>query len=107
MSNTYLLLWLEGPFQSWGNDSRYGRRESLKFPTKSALCGMICAAMGARGEQREFLDILAQAKITVLSYTKKKSFPPRRLGETIRYIETPLVHTGKIWYTIGKEAISQ
>ncbi len=71
MSNTYLLLWLEGPFQSWGNDSRYGRRESLKFPTKSALCGMICAAMGARGEQCEFLDILAQAKITVLSYTKK------------------------------------
>lgn len=72
MSNAYLLLWLEGPFQSWGNDSRYGRRETLKFPTKSALCGLVCASMGARGEQTKFLNELANTKITVYAYSSKK-----------------------------------
>lgn len=71
MSKTYLLLWLEGPFQSWGDDSRFGRRESLKFPTKSALCGMVCASMGARGEQKELLCELSQTKVSVLTFTKK------------------------------------
>lgn len=72
MSNVNLLLWLEGPFQSWGDDSRYGRRDSLKFPSKSALCGMICASMGAKGEQTELLKYLNESKVTVLSYSKQK-----------------------------------
>ena len=71
MSKTYLLLWLEGPFQSWGDDSRFGRRESLKFPTKSALCGMVCASMGARREQKELLCELSQTKVSVLTFTKR------------------------------------
>ena len=75
MNKSYLLLWLEGPFQSWGHDSRYGRRESLRFPTKSALCGILCASMGLRGEQREFLDELSQTKMTVLSYVKEGKSP--------------------------------
>lgn len=46
MSQPYLLLWLEGPLQSWGHDSRFGRRETLHFPTKSGVLGMVCAALG-------------------------------------------------------------
>lgn len=55
MSNPYLLLWLEAPLQAWGHDSRFGRRDSLDFPTKSGVLGLICCARGAGGEQTEWL----------------------------------------------------
>ncbi len=57
MSHPYLLLWLEGPLQSWGHDSRFGRRDSLPFPTKSGVMGIICAALGAAGPQEPLLDM--------------------------------------------------
>ena len=50
-----LLLWLEAPLQSWGADSRYGRRDTLPFPTRSGILGLLCCAMGRGGEQREWL----------------------------------------------------
>lgn len=55
MNERYLLLWLEGPLQSWGHDSRFGRRDTLPFPTMSGVCGILCAALGAGGEQRQLL----------------------------------------------------
>lgn len=41
-----LLLRLEGPMQSWGIDSRFRIRETLREPTKSGVIGLICAALG-------------------------------------------------------------
>ena len=49
MANPYLLLWLEAPLQAWGHDSKFGRRDSLDFPTKSGVLGLLCCARGARG----------------------------------------------------------
>lgn len=60
MSIRYLLLWLEGPLQSWGHDSRFGRRDTLSFPTMSGVCGLLCAALGAGGEQQELLAELTE-----------------------------------------------
>jgi len=77
----YVLLWLEGPLQSWGYDSRYGRRESLNFPTKSGVLGIILAAMGAGGEQRELLSDLSQYRHTVLSYVRAASTSPVQLRD--------------------------
>lgn len=37
---------LDGPMQSWGSSSRFTRRETEAFPTKSALIGLIAAAAG-------------------------------------------------------------
>ena len=37
-----LLLWLEAPLQSWGAGSRYGRRDTLPFPTRSGILGLLC-----------------------------------------------------------------
>ena len=51
MANPYLLLWLEAPLQAWGHDSKFGRRDSLDFPTKSGVLGLLCCARGARGLQ--------------------------------------------------------
>lgn len=53
--NPYLLLWLEAPLQAWGHDSRFGRRDSLDFPTKSGVLGLLCCARGAGGEERDWL----------------------------------------------------
>lgn len=72
MSDKYLLLWLEAPFQSWGDDSRYGRRESLPFPTKSGVFGLICAARGAEGSQEDWLAEHRNVEMIVLAYSRNE-----------------------------------
>lgn len=50
----WLALWLDAPLQSWGFESRYERRHTGMFPTKSGVLGMLCAASGAlKGSPRE------------------------------------------------------
>lgn len=72
MSDKYLLMWLEGPLQSWGDDSRYGRRESLPFPTKSGVFGLICAARGAGGTQEDWLSEHRNVEMTVLAFSRNE-----------------------------------
>lgn len=64
----YLLMWLEGPMMSWGNDSKFNRRDTLDFPTKSAMLGLICCARGAGGEECEWLSRWASTDMRVLAY---------------------------------------
>lgn len=68
MSHPYLLLWLEAPLQAWGHDSKFGRRDSLKFPTKSGVLGLLCAARGAGGAEREWLAAWADLDMQVAAY---------------------------------------
>ncbi|MDH0609868.1 type I-E CRISPR-associated protein Cas5/CasD [Stutzerimonas stutzeri] len=68
MSDPYLLLWLEAPLQSWGHDSLFGRRDSLDFPTKSGVLGLLCSARGAGGEQHEWLAAWADLDMQVVAY---------------------------------------
>lgn len=68
MADPFLLLWLEAPLQSWGFDSRYGRRDTLDFPTRSGILGLICAARGAEGPQTEWLATMATFGQRVLCY---------------------------------------
>jgi CRISPR system Cascade subunit CasD len=72
MHNPWLLLWLEAPLQSWGFDSRFGRRDTLAFPTKSGVLGLICSALGAGGEQRALLAEFAALGQTVVSFVRVK-----------------------------------
>lgn len=65
-----LLLWLEGPLQSWGADSRYCARTTLPFPTRSGVLGLLCSATGRRGEQRDWLAHMASLGQTVRSYPR-------------------------------------
>lgn len=53
---SYVCLWLEGPLQSWGGDSKFYRRDTLEFPTKSAVLGLVFSAMGLRGDQEQLLS---------------------------------------------------
>ncbi|SFP41630.1 CRISPR-associated protein, Cas5e family [Nitrosomonas cryotolerans] len=87
MHNSYLLLWLEAPLQSWGFDSRFGRRDTLTFPTKSGVLGLVCAALGAGGEQRMFLSRFAALTLTVVSFVRSK----QRANGVIKQDREPLL----------------
>lgn len=76
--NPYLLLWLEAPLQAWGHDSRFGRRDSLDFPTKSGVLGLICCARGVGGEERDWLAAWADLDLQVEAFV-----PRNRIGEPL------------------------
>ncbi|MBE0471303.1 MAG: type I-E CRISPR-associated protein Cas5/CasD [Methyloprofundus sp.] len=82
-SDPYVLLWFEAPLQSWGADSRFGRRDTLKFPTKSGVLGLVCSAMGAGGEQVELLSKFAPLDMQVISYRKTKPNGQKRDKEPL------------------------
>lgn len=87
MNTKYILLWLEAPLQSWGADSKFGRRETLPFPTKSGLLGLLLCALGAGGEQKEFLSIFSHLRQTILSYVRTGP----RDGSTAKSEREPLL----------------
>ncbi len=53
MAKSVLLLWLEGPMQSWGNRSRWDVRDTGREPTKSGVIGLIGCAMGLNRDDPE------------------------------------------------------
>ncbi|WP_303964194.1 type I-E CRISPR-associated protein Cas5/CasD [Succinatimonas hippei] len=71
MPKSVLLLWLEGHLQSWGYDSKFGVRETLPFPTKSGVIGLICCALGEKDPQDDFLKELASSTMEVKAYKNK------------------------------------
>ena len=83
----FLALRLEGPFQSWGFDSQYNRRNTGLMPTKSAIAGMCCAALGLpRGSEKEqeFLTAFGLVRMTPIAIPRNrdnKELPVRRLQD--------------------------
>lgn len=88
MSDPYLLMWLEAPLQSWGADSRFGRRDSHDFPTRSGVLGLICCALGRGGAQREWLAQLADYPQRVTAYVRTQTFGD---SEPVRVAREPLL----------------
>lgn len=82
-TDPYLLLWFEAPLQSWGADSKFGRRDTLKFPSKSGVLGLVCSALGAGGEQTELLARFAVLDMQVISYRKTKPNGQKRNKEPL------------------------
>ena len=46
-----LLLRLAGPLQAWGCESKFEKRRTGREPTKSAVVGMLAAALGRRRDE--------------------------------------------------------
>ena len=69
MSDAVLALYLDGPMQSWGYESRLNRRTTLSYPTRSGVLGMLCAALGADRSDRKALDELANLRMEVYSFS--------------------------------------
>lgn len=73
-----LALRMCSPMQSWGVDSRFNRRNTASMPSRSAVCGMLCAALGlSRGseEEQSLLKELSSVRMTALNVQKKKNVP--------------------------------
>lgn len=61
--NNVLLIACVGPMQSWGTRSRFQERDTEREPSKSAVIGMLCAALG---RDRELpVDDLASLRMGV------------------------------------------
>ncbi|WP_030997675.1 type I-E CRISPR-associated protein Cas5/CasD [Streptomyces sp. NRRL F-5630] len=58
-----LLLRLAGPLQSWGEHSHFSDRDTLAFPSRSGITGMLAAALGR--PRHAPLDEFASLSITV------------------------------------------
>lgn len=77
----YLALRLEGPLQSWGFDSQYNRRNTGLLPTKSAVLGMCCAALGVpRGSMEEKTLLEQCASLRLLTVAIPRRDPKYREG---------------------------
>lgn len=83
----YVALRLEGPLQSWGFDSQYNRRNTGLMPTRSAIAGMCCAAIGfPRGshEEENFLKSFGSIRMTTIAISRNVDnniLPVRRLQD--------------------------
>lgn len=74
----YLTLWFESPLQSWGVDSKFSLRTTFTFPTKSGIAGILLAAMGKGGEEREFLESFSKWQETAFSFVPEEHIKDSR-----------------------------
>lgn len=72
MSETCLLLYLDGPMQSWGSSSRFGRRTTLAFPTRSGVTGLLAAAMGIPRDDTSALEELTRLRMEAVALEKER-----------------------------------
>lgn len=84
---------LEGPLQSWGTSSQYDRRLTDILPSRSAVTGMLCAALGLdRGSREEaaFLRTMTAVRMLAVAVPRRHDAGPlavRRLEDfhTVRH----------------------
>lgn len=72
MSDTLAFL-IDAPLQSWGASSKFQRRETESWPTKSALVGVLAAALGIdkhAPDEIEKIAPLAALKFSVFRWPK-------------------------------------
>ncbi|WP_353893859.1 type I-E CRISPR-associated protein Cas5/CasD [Proteinivorax hydrogeniformans] len=53
-----ILLKFSGPLQSWGTTSHFETRQTDRYPSKSAVIGMIAASLGYRREETQNIQKL-------------------------------------------------
>jgi CRISPR system Cascade subunit CasD len=78
-SKLCLALWLDGPLQSWGSASRFTRRTTELFPTKSGIVGLLAAAMGVdkfQPDEARTIAHLAGLQCTVITMPRQQGGKP-------------------------------
>ena len=65
-----LAMLLDSPLQSWGYMSRFDRRTSLSYPTRSGIIGMLCATMGIDRKDSASLGQFKKIKMTVFVFAQ-------------------------------------
>lgn len=70
-----LALLLDGPMQSWGFTSRFTRRTTALFPTKSGVVGLLAAALGIDkhgSDEAQQLLPLAKLNFTTVAFPRQR-----------------------------------
>jgi len=84
MNNQALAFYLDAPMQAWGASSRFQRRGTESFPTKSGIIGLIAAAMGIdkqSPQEEEQLRPLAALIFSVFKVQGAKPLNVQRLED--------------------------
>ena len=79
-----IIFRMAAPLQSWGDSSRFSRRDTRMEPTKSGIVGMIASAMG-RSREDEVSD-LAELELAVRT---------EQPGELLRDFQTEITKKGR------------
>jgi CRISPR system Cascade subunit CasD len=89
IETAHLALRLEGPLQSWGFASQFNRRNTGLMPTKSAVLGMCCAALGLPRGSEEEKEILARStslRFLAIAIPRFQEFGEKRFELPVRRI---------------------
>lgn len=70
-SEAWLALYFDAPLLSFGGECKFDRRETLGFPTRSSVTGIIAAALGIARNDRPALAKLAQLRFESIAFFKK------------------------------------
>lgn len=62
---TILVLRLEGPLQSWGENAKWDFRDSSTMPTKSGIVGLLGCAMGQERGSQVLLELARSITVAV------------------------------------------
>lgn len=85
---SFLTLMLDAPMMSWGVSSRFQRRTTELHPSRSAISGMICAAMGLdKGSDQELRFLQRMEALLFSFYAIPRVDPVREGGLPIRRLE--------------------
>lgn len=108
-----MLLKLSGPMQSWGTKSHFETRHSDYYPSKSAIWGMILAAMGIRREEtEEWISILQTLDFMVRvdqpgrllkDYQIARSYKPNGDVQQVYVTERYYIEDGVFLVALGNE----
>jgi len=66
-----MAIYLDAPLQSWGYQSKFDRRTTLSYPTRSGILGMLCAAMGVERDDAASLEQLAVLEMQVVVFQQQ------------------------------------
>ena len=83
-SFVHLGFLIDSPLMSWGVSSRFSQRETEAYPTKSALIGLMAAAMGIDNQdtgESVALAPLLELKLTVFRLERGPGRPFGRLSD--------------------------
>jgi CRISPR system Cascade subunit CasD len=81
MSDTLAFL-IDAPLQSWGASSKFQRRDTESWPTKSALVGVLAAALGIdKNAQDEDARVAPLAALCFSVFRWPKCAPVTRLAD--------------------------
>ncbi|TGL35340.1 type I-E CRISPR-associated protein Cas5/CasD [Leptospira koniambonensis] len=99
--NEYLIFRLYGPLSSWGDIATGENRHSFSYPSKSAITGLIAAALGIKREEEEkHLELSDSINFGVKVWSRGT------LLRDYHTIQTP-PNKGKITYSTRKDELRE